>query len=172
MGSSMTELQTSQQHRANSVARIDSAILARHNDLPPSERATGFELLSGQSRIPIFTPFTATQTRRSDTPTRVRDSVRKGPAPQFRPVVPRRPQPVRPGWTHAGSGARSIAPDRRRMADEASAAAASHATSSASGPARPRRKAHATPGGAATPPREPTPRFRIVEVPSSARVPP
>jgi hypothetical protein len=63
MGSSMIELQTSQQQRANSVARIESAILARQNDLPPSERATGFELSSGQSRIPISTPLTATQAR-------------------------------------------------------------------------------------------------------------
>jgi len=75
MGSSMTELQTSQQHRANSVARIDSAILARQNDLPPSERATGLELSSGQSRIPIFTPLTATQARVGPTHRRIEHAI-------------------------------------------------------------------------------------------------
>jgi hypothetical protein len=75
----MTERQTSQQHRANSVARIDSAILARQNDLPPSERAAGLELSSGQSRIPIFTPFTAAQARVGPTtPTHVAVVAKRG----------------------------------------------------------------------------------------------
>jgi len=46
MGSSITELLTLQQHRANSVARIGRAILARlarQKVLPPPELATGFE---------------------------------------------------------------------------------------------------------------------------------